>query len=70
MKKKPKPATGMTAADCARRTGLTVRALRVYERAGLLKPASGRVRLRGRPLAQWPVAEIPVRPRASPRSSP
>ena len=41
MKKKPvpKPATGMTAADCARRTGLTVRALRVYERAGLLKPA-------------------------------
>jgi DNA-binding transcriptional MerR regulator len=36
---KPDPATGMTAADCARRTGLTVRALRVYERAGLLKPA-------------------------------
>lgn len=31
--------TGLTAADCARRTGLTVRALRVYERAGLLKPA-------------------------------
>jgi DNA-binding transcriptional MerR regulator len=26
------------AAECARRTGLTVRALRVYERAGLLKP--------------------------------
>jgi DNA-binding transcriptional MerR regulator len=35
---KPKPET-MTAAECARRTGLTVRALRVYERAGLLKPA-------------------------------
>ncbi|HUQ10797.1 MAG TPA: MerR family transcriptional regulator [Steroidobacteraceae bacterium] len=31
--------TGLSAADCARRTGLTVRALRVYERAGLLKPA-------------------------------
>ena len=28
----------LTAADCAARTGLTVRALRVYERAGLLKP--------------------------------
>jgi DNA-binding transcriptional MerR regulator len=39
MKNKPEPATGMTAAECARRTGLTVRALRVYERAGLLKPA-------------------------------
>jgi DNA-binding transcriptional MerR regulator len=39
MKKKPKSAaTGMTAAECARRIGLTVRALRVYERAGLLKP--------------------------------
>jgi DNA-binding transcriptional MerR regulator len=32
-------ATGLSAADCARRTGLTVRALRVYERAGLRKPA-------------------------------
>jgi len=39
MKKKRQFATGMTAADCARRTGLTVRALRVYERAGLLEPA-------------------------------
>jgi len=29
----------MTAAECARRTGLTVRALRVYERRGLIKPA-------------------------------
>ena len=29
---------GLSAAECARRTGLTVRALRVYERAGLLKP--------------------------------
>jgi DNA-binding transcriptional MerR regulator len=29
----------LSANDCARRTGLTVRALRVYERAGLLKPA-------------------------------
>jgi len=39
MKKQPKPVEGLSAADCARRTGLTVRALRVYERAGLLKPA-------------------------------
>lgn len=30
--------TKLSAADCARRTGLTVRALRVYERAGLVKP--------------------------------
>lgn len=29
----------LTAAECARRTGLTVRALRVYERQKLLKPA-------------------------------
>lgn len=40
----PRPVGGaaaerLTAADCARRTGLTVRALRVYEKAGLLKPA-------------------------------
>jgi DNA-binding transcriptional MerR regulator len=35
---KPEPQR-LSAADCARRTGLTVRALRVYERAGLLKPA-------------------------------
>jgi len=31
----------MSAAECARRTGLTVRALRVYERAGLIKPHRG-----------------------------
>jgi DNA-binding transcriptional MerR regulator len=29
----------MTAAECARRTGITVKALRVYERHGLIKPA-------------------------------
>jgi DNA-binding transcriptional MerR regulator len=39
MRKKPKPAARLTAAECARRTRLTVRALRVYERAGLLRPA-------------------------------
>jgi DNA-binding transcriptional MerR regulator len=41
MPRSPNPSTaaGLTAAECARRTGLTVRALRVYERAGLLKPA-------------------------------
>ncbi len=39
MKKTGKQATGLTAAECARRTGLTVRALRVYERRGLIKPA-------------------------------
>jgi DNA-binding transcriptional MerR regulator len=38
MKKHP-ASESLTAAECARRTGLTVRALRVYERAGLLKPA-------------------------------
>ncbi len=40
-KAKPKaaPPVGLTAAECARRTGLTVRALRVYERRGLIKPA-------------------------------
>jgi len=38
MVKVKKPATGLTAAECARRTGLTVRALRVYERMKLLKP--------------------------------
>ena len=37
-KQNPQPAETLTAAECARRTGLTVRALRVYERAGLLKP--------------------------------
>ena len=36
-RKTPSPES-LTAAECARRTGLTVRALRVYERAGLLKP--------------------------------
>jgi len=39
MVKHRKPANGLTAAECARRTGLTVRALRVYERLKLLKPA-------------------------------
>src|SRR6476659_1635599 len=38
MVKTKKPATGLTAAECARRTGLTVRALRIYERRGLIKP--------------------------------
>ncbi len=33
------PRKWLTAADCAARTGLTVRALRVYEREGLLKPS-------------------------------
>ncbi|HUK01284.1 MAG TPA: MerR family transcriptional regulator [Steroidobacteraceae bacterium] len=33
-----KPKDLLTAAECARRTGLTVRALRVYERAGLIRP--------------------------------
>ena len=28
----------LTASECARQTGLTVKALRVYEREGLLKP--------------------------------
>lgn len=35
----PAKSSKLTAAECARRTGLTVRALRVYERIGLLKPA-------------------------------
>jgi DNA-binding transcriptional MerR regulator len=39
MVKKKLPASGLTAAECARRTGLTVRALRVYERLKLLQPA-------------------------------
>ena len=38
MPKQTKPAS-LSAAECARRTGLTVRALRVYERHGLIKPA-------------------------------
>ena len=39
--RKPSPASGeewLSAAECAARTGLTVRALRVYERQGLIKP--------------------------------
>jgi DNA-binding transcriptional MerR regulator len=28
----------LTASECARQTGLTVKALRVYEREGILKP--------------------------------
>ncbi|MEA3179324.1 MAG: MerR family transcriptional regulator, thiopeptide resistance regulator [Gammaproteobacteria bacterium] len=36
---KPKKSESMGAAECAQRTGLTVRALRVYERHGLIAPA-------------------------------
>jgi len=36
---KPGTTEKLTAAECARRTGLTVRALRVYERQKLLKPS-------------------------------
>lgn len=39
---KPSPVTGpewLSAAECGERTGLTVRALRVYERQGLIKPS-------------------------------
>jgi DNA-binding transcriptional MerR regulator len=36
---KPKRPASLSAAECARRTGLTVRALRVYERHGLIEPA-------------------------------
>jgi DNA-binding transcriptional MerR regulator len=32
------PPSPLNAAECARRTGLTIRALRVYERQGLIKP--------------------------------
>jgi len=32
------PADWLSAADCASRTGLTVRALRVYEEFGLIAP--------------------------------
>src|SRR5580693_575327 len=35
---KPKRTASLSAAECARRTGLTVRALRVYERHGLIEP--------------------------------
>jgi DNA-binding transcriptional MerR regulator len=35
---KPKAPASLSTAECARRAGLTVRALRVYERRGLLKP--------------------------------
>jgi DNA-binding transcriptional MerR regulator len=42
-----RPETYRTASDTARRLGLTVRALRVYERHGLLRP--------GRTLAGWRV---------------
>lgn len=35
----PKTIAWLTAAECTRRTGLTVRALRVYERHGLIEPA-------------------------------
>jgi DNA-binding transcriptional MerR regulator len=36
---KPKTPAFLSAAECARRTGLTIRALRVYERHGLVAPA-------------------------------
>src|SRR5262245_12791045 len=36
---KPGKITRLTAAECARRTALTVRALRLYERLKLVKPA-------------------------------
>lgn len=36
---KPKKTASLSAAECACRTGLTVRALRVYERHGLIEPA-------------------------------
>jgi len=39
--KKAKPQGVIGSAECARRAGLTVRALRVYERAGLIKPQRG-----------------------------
>jgi MerR family transcriptional regulator, thiopeptide resistance regulator len=35
---KPEKSVSMGAAECARRTGLTVRALRVYQRHGLIEP--------------------------------
>src|SRR5580658_149828 len=35
---KPKQLMSIGAAECAQRTGLTVRALRVYERHGLVEP--------------------------------
>jgi DNA-binding transcriptional MerR regulator len=38
MTKRPSDVQCLGAAECARRTGLSVRALRVYERAGLLRP--------------------------------
>jgi DNA-binding transcriptional MerR regulator len=36
---KMKRHVSLSAAECARRTGLTVRALRVYERHGLIEPS-------------------------------
>jgi len=39
--RKAKPQGVIGSAECARRTGLTVRALRVYERAGLIEPQRG-----------------------------
>ncbi len=35
---KPRKSRALRASECARRTGLTVRALRVYERSGLIAP--------------------------------
>src|ERR1700753_4032266 len=39
--KRAKPQRVMSSAECARRTVLPVRAVRVYERAGLIKPQRG-----------------------------
>lgn len=36
---KPNKSASLSAAQCARRTGMTVRALRLYERLGLIEPA-------------------------------
>lgn len=38
MDERPTTETWLTAAECARRIGLSVRALRVYERHGLIAP--------------------------------
>ena len=50
MKNKTKEQT-LTASECARQTGLTVKALRVYEREGLLKPK--------RTVKDWRVYDAP-----------
>jgi hypothetical protein len=47
----------LTAAECALRTGLTVRALRVYENYGLITPGRQDARLMLEPIGQ-PVLEL------------